>query len=153
MRGWLKASQKEEMCDITISCTGAPILINVCTLAKIFIKTMHKTACICPWRSFFCENARNSNNGTYSSCLACLGWNDANGISFYLCRRTIKETAYGSESLTVFTVLALHFANATQLETDPICVISPKSTKVRIVSAIVTVACIFTENFPNVNTC
>ncbi len=56
-------------------------------------------------------------------------------------------------TVTVFTVLALHLANATQIETDPISVISHKAPKVRIVSAIVTVTCIFTENFNNVNTC
>jgi hypothetical protein len=67
-------------------------------------------------------------------------------VAFAKCSVSTVNTA------RVTAICSFFYRSSTQIETDPICVISPKAAKARRVSAIVAVAGIFTNNFLNVNT-
>jgi hypothetical protein len=68
------------------------------------------------------------------------------------CVAFAKCSASTVNTVTVTLICSFLYRSATQIETDPICVISPKAAKARRVSAIVAVAGLFTNNFLNINT-
>ncbi len=74
------------------------------------------------------------------------------------CVAFAKCSASTVNTVTVTVICSFFYRSVTQIETDPICVISPKAAKAakaakaRRVSAIVAVAGLFTNNFLNMNT-
>ncbi len=68
--------------------------------------------------------------------------------SVYICVAFAKCSSSTVNTVTVTVICSFFYRSATQIETDPICVISPKAAKARRVSAIVAVAGLFTKKLP-----